>query len=95
MSSPTWNEYLLDARRHLSEVRGMMQSGGPVPLPPVRPKGSVPQELLDEVKVLSESYDELVLEVAERMQDLRLQISQPPKSPHQDQAPASYIDTSA
>lgn len=95
MSSPTWNEYLRDAKRHVTEARDAMEAGSSPPLPPVRPNSVIPAEFIDEAKILAASYDELALEVAERMRDLKVQMQQNPKSPHQDQAPATYIDTSA
>lgn len=95
MSSPTWNEYLRDAKRHVRDAKNAIDTGGPPPLPPVRPDGAIPASLIDEAKVLAASYDELALEVAERVQYLKVQMKQAPKSPHHDQAPASYIDTSA
>lgn len=95
MSTPTWNEYLRDAKKHLEAAKVAAATGGAPPELPVRPVESIPEELIEEARLLSICYDELALEVAERMDNLRLQSQQFRRGPHKEQASANYVDTVA
>lgn len=95
MSLPTWNEYLKEARRHLEASRIAAATGGPPPDLPDRPADPIPQELVGEAKTLAASYEELAIEVAERLDEIRNQSQQLKRRPRKEQVVPSYVDTTA
>lgn len=95
MPVPTWNEYLREARKHLEASKVAASTGGPPPDLPDRPAEPIPPELVSEAKILASSYEELAIEVAERIDELRRQGQQLKRRPHKEQVSASYVDTIA
>lgn len=93
MSSHTWSEFLAEARDHLSASRIAAETGSSPPVPPELPMLPIPEEFVDEARELAFGYDQLAAEVAERMAAIERRFTSIHRSPHQEDRPASYVDT--
>ena len=68
MPSPTWDEYLEQAKEHIKQMQQVIEEeGAPLPSPPVHPTDPLPKKYNEAAKELAEQYDELVAEVLTRM----------------------------
>ena len=70
MDNDPWAEYLAAVSDHLRTARRAVEDGEASPAPPPHPAGPVPDELGDQVRRLAVAYDQLVLEVMTRLQDI-------------------------
>jgi len=94
MPSPTWDEYLAEASKHLAAARQACETGGAAPAPPERPSDPIPDGCLDEAHQLALGYDQLAADVAARMASIERRLSPAWRSPHQDVRPPAFVDTS-
>jgi hypothetical protein len=65
--SPTWDEYLAEAKAYLHEARRTAERGAPPPPPPARPTDPIPDECRDAARRLAVGYDLLAEELVARM----------------------------
>jgi len=94
MSSPTWGEYLAEAKDHLLAARRSAEVGSAPPAVQLeRPTDPIPDEYRGEARRLADGYDQLAVEVTSRMAVIASRPALTRRSLHQEHRPASYIDT--
>jgi len=96
MPLPTWDEYLAQATVHLAALRKAAELGSSPPPSPPRPRGQVPEDHRAAAQRVAMGYDQLAVEVTNRMASLAQRRTAPADgNPHRALRPARFIDTPA
>ena len=75
MPSPTWDEYLANARNHINQTQQALLEGAPLSVSPAHPTEPLTEDHKKAAEQLAHQYDELVAEVLSRMIAIKSRLS--------------------